>query len=71
MPYLLTGGGAKQLYCCFRASRPWGFIICKKVAWPRSLQKNDYFTRALTCTPPIDRYRYKFSCGTGTVDLAS
>ena len=51
VPYLLTGGGAKQFYCCFRASRPWGFTMCRKVAWPRSLQKNDYFIRALTWTP--------------------
>ena len=47
MSYLLTGGGGKRCYCCFGASRRWGFIICKKVACPSSLQKNDYFTRAL------------------------
>ena len=47
MSYLLTGGGGKRCYCFFGASRRWGFIICKKVACPSSLQKNDYFTRAL------------------------
>ena len=54
-----------------RASRTWGFIdlICKKVAWPRSLQKIDYFTRDLVCTPPI--YDISLSCMHSSIPFRS